>query len=152
MTAYETLKEFISNNSQKVFFTDDILVAINFSRSSVMRALKLLLQEESLFRLGYGIYVTSAATSFGTLAPSTSVEKAAVAFFRKKNIPWKDGYLRRQNLLGRSTQIPVRSSFDVGNSRITRKIGVGKCVIQYERNCKTPDLPPIDYSDMNNWY
>jgi hypothetical protein len=151
MTAYETLKELVNNSSQKVFFTDDILAAVEFSRSSVMRALKRLLQEEFLFRLGYGIYVTSACTSFGTLAPSTTAERAAVAFFRKKNIPWKDGYLRRQNLLGRSTQIPLRSS-DVGNSRITRKIGMGKYVIRYEHNCKTPDLPPIDYSDMNNWY
>jgi hypothetical protein len=152
MTAYETLKEFISNNSQKVFFTDDILVAINFSRSSVMRALKRLLQEKFLFKMGYGIYVSSMYASSGRLVPSTTPERAAVAFFRRRNIPWKDGYLRRQNLLGRSTQIPAHSTFDVGNSRITRKIGIGKIVIQYERNRKTPDLPPIDYSDMNNWY
>ena len=51
----------------------------------------------------------------------------------KTVLPGTDSVTRAYNE-NRSTQVPAWLAYDVGRSRIVRKIGFGKRVLQYERS------------------
>lgn len=102
--------------------------------SQVTRALKSLVDEGRLSKVGYGVYVKAKMSSIsGNPVPSKSLAEIGEAFLAKRGIVPVLGKSARNYNEGRSTQIPMRSVLSTGGRRVTRKIQVGNSVLKYER-------------------
>ncbi|WP_298139265.1 hypothetical protein [Acidiferrobacter sp.] len=107
------------------------------SYSSIARALAALVREGVLVKVGYGVYVRAAVEEDNGkrfVYPACSDRAYARELLIKLGIsPGTDSVTRAYNE-DRSTQVPAWLAYDVGRSRIVRKIGFGKRVLQYERS------------------
>ena len=114
------------------------------TRSGVDKAIRGMVQDGELLRVGYGAYVRarrmiSPVTKEPMIGTIVVPEVWAWQTLRKLGVdPQPNSALRDYNE-GRSTQIPVWLAFDVGRSRIRRKIRLGKRELIYERS--TPNTP-----------
>ena len=107
------------------------------SRAGVDKALRALVEKGVLVRLGYGVLsrgkripelnMTGLTQPIGVLAREALTKLGAE--------PKTNSALRSYNE-GRSTQVPVWLAFEVGDKRISRKIGFGQRWVNYERNGK----------------
>lgn len=107
------------------------------SRAGVDKALRALVENGVLVRLGYGVLargkklpdlnITGLTQSIGVLTKEALTKLGAD--------PKTNSALRAYNE-DRSTQIPVWLAFEVGDKRISRKIGFGQRWVNYERNGK----------------
>lgn len=107
------------------------------SRSAVTRALAALVRDGVLVRVGYGAYVRAATdTENGKrfVYPACSDRAYARELLVKMGVSPKTDSASRAYNDKRSTQVPAWLAFDVGRSRIVRKIGFGRRVLQYERS------------------
>ena len=97
-----------------------------------------MIQDGELIRVAPGVYVRartviSSITKQPTIATTAVPEVWAWQILQKLGVdPQPNTALRNYNE-GRSTQIPVWLVFDVGRSRIRRKIVPGKWELIYER-------------------
>ncbi|MDA8119904.1 MAG: hypothetical protein M0Z85_07650 [Gammaproteobacteria bacterium] len=107
------------------------------SYSAITRALAALVRDGVLIRVGYGAYVRAARDDGPDerfVYPACSDRAYTQELLIKMGIsPRTDSVTRAYNE-NRSTQVPAWLAFDVGRSRITRKIGFGKRILQYERS------------------
>ena|ERR1019366_1131508 len=113
----------IAGSSDAVFLTRE------FSRLGcerhVHRALRQLVEEGRLIRLGYGVYgraEISNLTGRPMLAASGGFIDAARQALDKLGVPWEPTEFQRTYNEGRSTQVPINPAVRVVRSRITRKI------------------------------
>ena len=133
-TVAERIREYIASSSDAAFLTSEFL---QFgSRSVVARALRKLVEDQTLYRAGYGVYTPSRAL---TEEPYVGYkirryDNSAVAedFLTKMGLEPKPGLLVREYNEGRSTQVPPYVMVDVGKSRIRRKLYGGG--VRYERS------------------
>eukprot|EP01030_Chromulinospumella_sphaerica_P003550 gene3550-3473_t len=96
------------------------------SPSQISRVLKELIADGKIVRLGYGTYAKARpSTISGKPVPRVSLADLALEALEKLDVPVKLGRAQRAYAEGRTTQIPVRTTFDTGHRRITRKITVG---------------------------
>lgn len=133
-TVEERIREYIASSSDAAFLTNEF---VRFgSRSVVARALRKLVEDETLYRAGYGVYTPSR-----TLADEPYVgykiqrfDNSSVAedFLIKMGVDPKPGLLVKEYNEGRSTQVPPYAIIDVGKSRIRRKLYGGG--VRYERS------------------
>ncbi|PUE05905.1 S-adenosylhomocysteine hydrolase [Limnohabitans sp. T6-5] len=105
------------------------------SASQISRVLKELIAEGKIVRLGYGTYAKARpSTLSGKPVPRVTLEELAQEALGKLDVPVTLGRAQRAYVEGRTTQIPVRTTFNTGHRRISRKITVGISTVRYENN------------------
>ena len=107
------------------------------SRSGVDKALRTLVKEGRLVRCGYGVLVRGKYNDLaGQVTPVTWPERYVPEVLRKLGVSPKPNSVLREYNERQTTQVPVWLAYEVGSSRIQRKIGFGKRIVYYERNGK----------------
>jgi len=105
------------------------------SPSQISRALKELLDAGKIVRLGYGVYAKARPSVIsGKPVARVTLEELAQETLQKLGVTPKLGRAQTEYLEGRTTQVPVRTTFNTGKQRITRKISVGISTVSYENN------------------
>ena len=108
------------------------------SQSQISRALKELVQAGKLVRLGYGVYAKARPSVLsGKPVPRASLEELVQETLQKLGVDVSLGRAQAAYAEGRTTQVPVRTTFNTGNHRITRKLTVGISTVRYENNYST---------------
>ncbi len=101
----------------------------------VLRALRQLVREGQLLRLGYGVYgraVRSRLSGEPTLFSENGFLGAARQALTKLGVPWEPTAAERAYNESRSTQVPVNPVVRV-KSRFSRRLRNGKLELQIER-------------------
>jgi hypothetical protein len=105
------------------------------SPSQVSRALKELMDAGKLVRLGYGVYAKARPSMLsGKPVPRVSLEQLAEEALIKLGVTVQLGRAQMAYIQGKTTQIPVSTTFNTGQRRISRKIGVGISTVRYEND------------------
>lgn len=105
------------------------------SASQISRALKALIDAGKIVRLGYGVYAKARPSVIsGKPMARVTLEELAQETLQKLGVPAELGRAQKEYNAGKTTQIPVRTTFNTGKRRITRKITVGISTVRYENN------------------
>ena len=105
------------------------------SASQISRALKQLIEAGKIVRLGYGVYAKARPSLLsGKPVPRVSLEELAQEALEKLSVPVQLGRAQADYAEGKTTQIPVRTTFNTGQRRISRKITVGISTVRYENH------------------
>ena len=117
----------------------EVVMRVDFERmgspSQISRVLKQLVADGKIVRLGYGTYAKARPSSLsGKPVPRVTLAELAQETLQKLEIPATLGRAQRAYAEGRTTQIPVRTTFDTGDRRITRTNTVGISTVRYENN------------------
>ncbi|TCS94026.1 hypothetical protein EDC36_12130 [Tepidimonas ignava] len=70
----------------------------------------------------------------GKPVPRVSLEELAREALEKLGVPVQLGRAQADYAEGKTTQIPVRTTFNTGQRRISRKITVGISTVRYENH------------------
>jgi len=109
------------------------------SPAQVSRALKQLVVEGKLVRIGLGIFAKAAPGPISGIPMARQPLGALAAeTFDRLGIPWQLGAAQRRYNERLTTQVPWRTSFDTGRRRISRRIQIGKRVVEYENDLTRP--------------
>lgn len=112
------------------------------SQSQISRVLSDLKKEGRIVRLGYGVYAKARpSTLSGKPVPRVTLEELAQEALKKLGIKPELGQAQLDYLEGRTTQIPVNTTFNTGCRRISRKITIGNSTVKYENNYKIRPRP-----------
>ena len=105
------------------------------SQSQISRALKDLTDEGRIVRLGYGVYAKSRpGVISGKPVPRVTVPELAQEALIKMGVKPRLGSAQAAYAEGRTNQVPVLTTFNTGNKRISRKLTVGITTVQYEND------------------
>jgi hypothetical protein len=105
------------------------------SASQISRALKELIQAGKIIRLGYGVYAKARPSILsGKPVARVSLAELAQEALQKLGVPVELGRAQAAYASGKTTQVPVRTTFNTGQRRISRKITVGISTVRYENN------------------
>lgn len=105
------------------------------SPSQISRALRELINEGKIIRLGYGVYAKARPSLLsGKPVARVTLEELAQEALQKLGVPVALGRAQEAYAAGKTTQIPVHTTFNTGRRRITRKISVGISTVRYENN------------------
>jgi len=105
------------------------------SPSQISRALKELIEAGKIVRLGYGVYAKARPSVLsGKPVPRVSLAELAQEALEKLGVPVQLGRAQTDYAEGKTTQIPVRTTLNTGQHRISRKITVGISTVRYENN------------------
>ena len=103
------------------------------SASQVSRGLKQLVDDGKLVRIGLGVYAKATPSRLsGQPAPRQTLEVLAAETFARLGIAWQQGKAQRLYNAGLTTQVPWRTTFNTSPRRVTRRLQVGKGVVEYE--------------------
>lgn len=118
---------------------DDVFLPREFAdlagEDQVLRALRGLVKEARLMRLGYGVYARAVRSRLsGRLMVDSpnGFSGAARQALTKLQVPWEPSSSERAYNEGRSTQIPVNPKVKV-KSRFQRRLSDGRVELQLER-------------------
>lgn len=110
------------------------------SYSAIARALAALVREGVLVKLGYGVYARAEKSEWtGAFVPAAGIDESVKEALIKMGVSLRADSATRAYNEYRSTQVPAWLAFDVGPSRITRKIGFRKRMVTYERSRRRAD-------------
>lgn len=133
----KNILKFLADRPDENAFLRSEFSVCSKSRAGVDKGLRVLVEQGVLVRLGYGVLargkrlpefdMTGLTRPIDVLARETLVKLGAE--------PKTNSALRDYNE-GRSTQVPAWLAFEIGNKRISRKIGFGQRRVNYERNGK----------------
>lgn len=133
----KAILEFLASRPDENAFLRPEFSGCAKSRDGVDKALRALVEKGVLVRLGYGVLARGKwlpeLNMTGLAQPIRILTEEALTKLGAD--PKTDSALRAYNE-DRSTQIPVWLAFEVGDKRISRKIGFGKRWVNYERNGK----------------
>jgi len=105
------------------------------SESQITRALKALIAEGRIVRLGYGVYAKARPSSLsGKPVPRACLAELAQEALIKMGVEPKLGSAQAAYAEGRSPDVPAHTCFNTGKRRISRKITVGRTVVRYEND------------------
>lgn len=118
--------------------SDDVLLRSEFdqfgSAAQVGRALRVLMMDGALVRLGLGVYAKAKPSVLtGKPIPVKPLEVLAPEVLNKLGVTVTASRLTQEYNAGRSTQVPAGIVSNVGRRRIARKLGFNSKAIQYER-------------------
>jgi len=134
----KTLKQKIQNRVARTKKTDVFLprdFADLSGEDQVLRALRSLVRDGALMRLGYGVYARAMRSRIsGRLMVSSSngFHSAALQALNKLGIPWEPSDSTKAYNEGRSTQLPVNPTVKV-NARFSRRLSDGRTELRVER-------------------
>ncbi len=105
------------------------------SRSQISRALRALIAEGRIVRLGYGVYAKARPSSLsGKPVPRDCLAVLAQEALIKMGVAPKLGSAQAAYAEGRTPDVPMHVCFNTGNRRISRKITVGRTTVRYEND------------------
>lgn len=108
------------------------------SPSQISRALKELTDTGKIVRLGYGVYAKARPSALsGKPVPRVSLAELAEEALKKLGVSVQLGSAQAAYAEGKTTQIPMRTTFNTGQRRISRKITIGISTVRYENNYST---------------
>ncbi len=108
------------------------------SPSQLSRALKQLIGDGKLVRVGSGIYAKARPSPLsGQPVPRQTLEVLAAETFDRLGIAWKLGEAQRLYNDGLTTQVPWRTTFNTGHRLIRRRLQVGQRIVNYENNAQS---------------
>ena len=126
----------ISNRTGEVFLRSDFEGM--GSQSQVSRGLSALVSTGRIVRIGYGIFAKAKVSSIsGKPIPRQPLEVLTQEALKKLGVVPALGKVQTEYLTGSSAQIPMRTVFNTGRRRISRKITVGNRTASYENNYRT---------------
>ncbi|BDX20917.1 hypothetical protein TUM22923_02380 [Polynucleobacter sp. TUM22923] len=100
----------------------------------VSRAVNEVTASGVLLRVGFGLYVKARASSLdGQPVPTTTLLNIGLEVMRKIGVEADIGNDAKDLREGRSTQVPMLPIINIGRSRVSRKIAIGKREIVYEK-------------------
>ncbi len=103
------------------------------SEASVKRALKALVDQGLLIRLGVGLYAKAKRSVLsGQPIPARPLEVLGPMALSRLGVPVQESTRTRDYNAGRTNQIPVGIVVNTGRRRITRKIGFNGRFVEYE--------------------
>ena len=109
------------------------------SPAQVSRALNQLLAEGKLVRIGTGVYAKAAPGPISGIPMARQPLGALAAeTFDRLGISWQLGAAQRRYNERLTTQVPWRTTFDTGKRRISRRLQIGKRVVEYENDLTRP--------------
>jgi len=118
---------------------DDVFLPREFADlggdDQVLRALRMLVKEGRLMRLGYGVYARAMRSRLSgrpMVNSSNGFSSAALQALTKLGVPWEVSDSVRAYNEGRSTQIPVNPAVKV-KSRFQRRLSDGRTELRVER-------------------
>ena len=118
---------------------DDVFLPREFTDLSgedqVLRALRKLVKEGRLIRLGYGVYARARRSQLSgrTMVDSSNgFSSAALQALNKLGVPWEPSDSVKAYNEGRSTQIPVNPAVKV-KSRFKRRLSDGRTELRLEK-------------------
>lgn len=104
------------------------------SEASVKRALKELVAQGQLVRLGVGLYAKAKRSVLsGQPIPARPLEVLAPIAMTRLGVKLQEPARIRDYNAGRTTQVPTGIVLNTGRRRITRKIGFNGKFVEYER-------------------
>lgn len=131
------------------FLKDKILLRINLKKDFVFlredfedlggydqvgRALRLLVREKKIIKIGYGLYARAEISPLnGEVIPEKSLPELANEALDRLGVEVKPSELEKKYNQGQITQVPTGRLIAV-DGRIIRKIGYGGKYINYERS------------------
>jgi hypothetical protein len=105
------------------------------SPSQISRAIKELIDAGKIVRIGYGVYAKARSSIIsGKPVARVTLEELAQDALLKLGVDVTLGRAQTEYRKGRTTQIPVRTTFNTGKRRISRKLSVGITTVSYENN------------------
>jgi hypothetical protein len=123
----------IRTKKNDVFLLGDF---VDFSgKDQVQRALRSLVKEGILMRLGYGVYARATQSQLSgrvMVSSSNGFHSAALQALNKLGVPWEPSDSTKAYNEGRSTQIPVNPAVKV-KTRFSRKLTDGRTELRIER-------------------
>lgn len=134
----KTLKQKIETRIVKTRKADVFLLADfkDFSDTDqIQRALRALVREGVLMRLGYGVYARAMQSRLSgrmMVDSANGFHSAALQALNKLGVPWEPSESTRAYNEGRSTQIPVNLSVKVKN-RFQRRLSDGHTELRFEK-------------------
>jgi hypothetical protein len=137
MSRQRTLRERVGERIARK--RDDVFLTREFrdlgGEDQVLRALRGLVQEGRLVRLGYGVYgraETSQLSGEPILAARGGFIDAARQALNKLGVPWEPTEFQKAYSEGRSTQVPINPAVRVKN-RFARHLKYQDTELQLER-------------------
>lgn len=117
--------------------SDLVLRPVDFqsfgSEASVKRALKALVDQGLLIRLGVGLYAKAKRSVLsGQPIPARPLEVLGPMALSRLGVSVQESTRTRDYNAGRTTQIPAGIVVNTGRRRITRKIGFNGRFVEYE--------------------
>ncbi|KJE76167.1 hypothetical protein [Ferrimicrobium acidiphilum] len=133
------IEKYLEDRPNEAAFLRSEFNGLGKTRSGVDKALRAMVKDGKLVRVGYGAYVKaetiiSPITGDPIVVPIAFREQWGAQILRKLGVDPKQNSALRAYNENRSTQVPAWFAFDVGNSRIRRQIGFGKGRLVYERS------------------
>ena len=129
----DRLRIAIARRKADVFLRNE--VASLGSEAQVGRALRGLLNEGVIVKLGIGVYAKAKPSVLsGSPIPVRPVEVLAEQAFAKMGVAVYPRALVAAYNAGETTQLPAGLVINTGDRRIVRRMGFGKQTIQYENN------------------
>ncbi|MBB2486827.1 S-adenosylhomocysteine hydrolase [Mitsuaria sp. WAJ17] len=105
------------------------------SETQLSAALKSLLAEGVIVRIGVGVYaIAKVSVLSGKPIPTHPLEVLAPLALRKLGVRVEEPYRSRDYNAGRTTQVPTGLVINTGGRRVTRKIGFNGKFVEYERS------------------
>ncbi|MHB8365545.1 MAG: DUF6088 family protein [Acidithiobacillus sp.] len=133
----QNILDYLATRPEENAFIRSEFDALSKSRSGVDKALRTLVEEGVLVRGGYGVLVRGKIGALtGAVIPVVTVDEFSKEILRKMGVAYGPNSALRAYNEDRSTQIPVWLAYEIGSSRITRKIYSGKRMVNYERRGK----------------
>jgi hypothetical protein len=140
MTIAADLRDFISSSADDVFVRSEF--ATLGSAAQVGRALSGLVDAGLLVRLGVGVYARAKQSVLsGKPIPAKPLEVLAPLALTKLGVPTRLGRLARMYNDGSTLQVPPGIVLDVGSRRVSRRLGFGNKVVEYETGQPLPREP-----------
>lgn len=134
----KTLKQKIQNRVARTKKTDVFLprdFADLSGEDQVLRALRSLVHDGALMRLGYGVYaraMRSRITGRLMVSSANGFHSAALQALNKLGVPWEQSESTKAYNEGHSTQIPVNPTVKV-KARFNRRLSDGRTELRVER-------------------
>ena len=118
----------------------EVLLRADFDRmgsaSQVSRALKMVVSDGKLVRLGYGTYAKAQPSPLsGKPIPRQPLEALAWEAMERLGVKINLGKALNDYATGSTNQIPMSVTFNTGDRRISRKLVLGNRSVVYEHNC-----------------
>lgn len=126
MTILQKVQTRVKRSKRSVFLRSDFQDIADYDQ--VGRALRLLVADNSLLKIGYGLYVRARTNRItGDVMPDNpaGADGVMIEAMEKLGVSFEFDKLSQMNMLGKSAQIPAKVSINPTSSRFKRKIVVG---------------------------
>lgn len=130
MTILSKVKTRVKRSKGSVFLRSDFKDIADYDQ--VGRALRQLVKEELLMKIGYGLYVRARVNRItGKLMPDNpaGADGVVIEAMEKLGVEYRFDDASELNFSGKSTQIPANVKIQPKSARFTRKIAIGKQLV-----------------------